>query len=111
MSPLPVATGDPIPPRPGDIILTRAIAWYDSGQLWRALAGIIASVAPFVMDYLTGQSPWTWRGFLSGIALGLFAWMGLKRAKSPDVVTGIASFDKANVAAAAVPPAGQKPGA
>ena len=101
----------PAPPRPGDIILVRAIAWWDSGQIQRAFVGILASAAPFIMDLVTGQSPWTWRGFLSGLALGLFAWMGVKRAKSPDVVTGLKSFDAANIAAAAVPPAGPKPGA
>lgn len=104
MSPDPVVA----PPRPGDIILVRAIKWLDSGQIQRALWGIAISAAPFVLDMVTGKDPFTWRAFASALTLGLFAWMGVKRAKSPDIVTGLPSFDKANVEAKAAFPAGPK---
>ena len=100
----------PAPPRPGDIILTRAIAWWDSGQIQRAAFGIILAAGPILLDLLD-RNALTWRSAVSAVMGGLFAWIGVKRAKSPDVVTGIKAFDKANVAAANVPPAGPKPGA
>ena len=99
----------PTPPRPGDIILIRAIAWWDSGQIQRAVMGVLLAAAPIFLD-LWDRQALTWRSAVSAVLAGLFAWMGLKRAKSPDVVTGIPSFDRANVAATAVPPAGPKSG-
>ena len=105
MSPDPV----PTPPRPGDVILVRAIAWWDSGQIQRAITGIVLAAAPILLDLYERQAL-TWRSAVSAVLAGLFAWMGLKRAKSPDVVTGVKAFDRANVVAANVPPAGPKPG-
>ncbi|HAM54173.1 MAG TPA: hypothetical protein DCQ64_01655 [Candidatus Rokubacteria bacterium] len=106
MSPDPVV---PPPPRPGDIILTRAIAWWDSGQIQRAVWGLVLAVGPVVLD-LWMQNALTWRSFVT-VFLGLiFVRMGYSRAKAPDVVTGVKAFDAANVAALAVPPVGPKPG-
>ena len=109
MSPLPVATGDPIPPKPGDIILVRAIKLWDSGQIQRAVIGLALAIGPVLLD-LIDRNALTWRSAVSAIIGGIFVWMGYSRAKSPDVVTGIAALDRANVAAAAVAPAGPKPG-
>jgi hypothetical protein len=100
----------PAPPRPGDIILTRAIAWWDSGQIQRAFWGILFTAAPILYD-LFQSNELTWRSAASAVGAGLFAWIGFKRAASPDIVTGIKALDKANVAAAVVRPAGPKPGA
>jgi hypothetical protein len=97
----------PLPPRPGDIILVRAIAWWDSGQLKRAAAGIALAALPLLWD-LVERNALTWRSALMALIGGLFGWMGVKRAKAPDIVTGIPSFDAANVAARMEPPAGPK---
>lgn len=109
MSPDPVATGDPIPPRPGDIILIRAIRFWDSGQIQRAFLGLALAAGPVLLD-LWDKQALTWRSFISAVMGALFVWMGYSRAKSPDVVTGIKALDRANAAAVATPPAGPKAG-
>jgi hypothetical protein len=83
----------PTPTRPGDLILVRAIAWWDSGQIQRAVGGIILASLPALYDLANGTTPFTWRGLVSALVAGLFAWMGLARAKSPDVVTGTTRLD------------------
>lgn len=102
---------DPVvsPPRPGDIILVRAIKFWDSGQIQRAALGFAISVAPILLD-LWDKQALTWRSAVSGVLGLIFLKMGYKRAASPDVVTGIGVLDRANVAAAAIPPVGPKPG-
>lgn len=100
----------PVPPRPGDIILVRAIKFWDSGQIQRVLWGIALSAAPIVYD-LWNRNELTWRSAISAVVAGIFGYIGFKRAASPDVVTGIKALDKANAAAVAVPPVEPKPGA
>ena len=100
----------PTPPRPGDIILVRAIAFWDSGQIQRVLWGIALSLLPIIYD-LFERNALTWRSAGSALVACILGYIGFKRAASPDIVTGIKALDKANVDAAAVPPAGPKPGA
>lgn len=99
----------PTPPRPGDIILVRAIKLWDSGQVKRAVVGFLLAVGPVFLD-LVDRNALTWRSAVSAILGGIFLLMGYSRAKSPDVVTGIKALDRANVAAEAAAPAGPKPG-
>ena len=105
MSPDPVQT----PPRPGDIILVRAIKFWDSGQIQRVGWAIALLVAPVLYD-LWAQNALTWRTAVNALVAAIVGYIGFKRAASPDVVTGIKALDKANVAATAVPPVGPKPG-
>ena len=95
------ATPPPVTVRPGDLILVRAIAWWDSGQLKRVVSGILLSAAPILYD-LVQRNTLTWRSALNAIVLGLFGYIGLKRAASPDVVTGMPTLDKGANAAKVV---------
>lgn len=79
--------------RPGDLILIRAIRWWDSGQIQRAVTGIAIAAAPALYDLIVQKQPASWRDFASALAVGLFAWMGVSRAKAPDVVTGAKALD------------------
>ena len=101
-----MGTQDPTPApvvvRPGDLILVRAIAWWDSGQLKRILFGILGSAAPVIYD-LFSKDALTWKTLLNALVFGLFVWLGYARAKAPDVVTNLQSLDRNN-ALAAVPP-------
>ena len=88
--------------RPGDLVLIRMIAWWDSQQIQRALGGIVLSTLPLLWD-LFERNTLTWRSGLFAVIAGLFASMGYRRAKSPDVITGNVTLDRANVTAL-VPP-------
>jgi hypothetical protein len=79
--------------RPGDLILIRAIKWWDSGQIQRAITGVAIAAAPALYDLFVQKQPASWRDFASALAVGLFAWMGMSRAKAPDVVTGNTKLD------------------
>jgi hypothetical protein len=79
--------------RPGDLILIRAIQWFDSGQLKRVLLGIIGSAAPIIYD-LFSKNTLTWRSGLNALIGGLFVYIGISRAKAPDIVTGTKTLDK-----------------
>jgi N-acetylmuramic acid 6-phosphate (MurNAc-6-P) etherase len=48
---------------------------------------------------LEGKTPATLRNVFAALIAGLFAWIGVKRATSPDVVTGSATLDKSGTAA------------
>lgn len=88
----PVAPPAPVSIRPGDLILTRAISFWDSGQLKRVVVGIGLSALPIIWD-LIQKNDLTWKTGLNAILVGLFAWMGYSRAKSPDVVTKSTMLD------------------
>ena len=95
--PAPVVT-PPVVVRPGDLILVRAIEWWDSGQLKRVIGGIALTAAPILYD-LFSQNKLTWRSAVNALIGALFAWIGISRAKSPDVVTNVPALDKGNAAA------------
>ena len=98
----PAAVVPVIPPvRPGDLILIRAIKWWDSGQIQRAVVGILAAAAPVLVD-LYQKNTLTWHSGVFGLVFGLFIWMGWSRVKAPDIITGTKAFDKAPVAV--IPP-------
>lgn len=86
----------PVPPavvtRPGDLILVRAISFWDSGQLKRVVFGIALAAAPVLYD-LFQHDTLTWKTGVNALIAGVFAWMGYSRAKSPDVVTGSKALD------------------
>ena len=86
--------------RPGDLVLVRAIAWTQSQQVRRAFSGIVIATLPLVWD-LFDKNTLTWRSGISAIVAGIFASMGYRRLKSPDVITGNATLDRANVTALA----------
>ena len=79
-------------PRPGDVILLRAIKWWDSGQLKRAMVGLVITVGPVLLD-LWDKQALTWRSVVSIIAGAIFTRMAYSRAKAPDVITGTKFFD------------------
>jgi hypothetical protein len=95
---LPAPTPAPIVVRPGDLILVRAIKWWDSGQLKRVAGGIAFTAAPVIYDLFQHNSL-TWRTAVSAVVGAIFAWIGISRAKAPDVVTGVKTLDKANAPA------------
>ena len=98
----PAVVTPPVPPvRPGDLILIRAIKWFDSGQIQRAVAGILATSAPVLVD-LYQKNTLTWHSAVSALAVGIFVWMGWSRVKAPDIITGTKLLDKAPVAV--IPP-------
>ena len=80
------------------MILVRCISWWDSGQLKRAVSGIVLATLPLLWD-LFERNTLTWRSGISAVMAGLFAWIGLSRVKAPDVITGNATLDRANVQA------------
>jgi hypothetical protein len=98
----PAVVTPPVPPvRPGDLILIRAIAWWSSGQLQRVAAGIALSALPIVYD-LFSKNTLTWKSGLNAIVAGIFGYIGISRAKAPDLITNTKTFDKAPVAV--IPP-------
>ena len=98
----PAVVTTPVPPvRPGDLILVRAISLWRSGQLQRVASGIALSALPIIYD-LFQKNTLTWRSGLNAIVVGIFGYIGISRAKAPDMVTGTKMFDKVPVAV--IPP-------
>jgi hypothetical protein len=95
--PIPTARVIPTPaaatfPRPGDVVLARVIKWWDSGQIQRAGVGVAMTAGPIIYD-LFQKNELTWRTAVNAIVVGIFAWMGWSRLKSPDIATGTGVLD------------------
>lgn len=88
----PPAAPVPVYTRPGDVILSRVLSWWDSGQIKRAAVGIAATIGPVIWD-LIQRNDLTWRTAAMAVAGALFTWMGWSRLKSPDIATGTKLFD------------------
>jgi len=89
--------------RPGDLILIRAIKFWDSGQIQRVFVGLVLTALPLVYD-LFQKNALTWRSGISVVIGAILAWIGVSRAKAPDIASvGIKALDK-SAAQAVVPP-------